>query len=66
VSLLLKSGIWIFVLSLIVLFFSANGVSGPTTEAGTYVFEAPLVTAPAGILMCIAAGVRTFIRARPE
>jgi hypothetical protein len=66
VSLLLKSGSWIFVLSVIILFFPANGVSGPTTEAGTYAAETVLVSAPVGILMCIAAGVRAIVRNKPE
>jgi hypothetical protein len=59
---LLKSGLWILIVGVVVFFFTASGVSGPTTEKGTLLAEAAMVAAPVGLLLCIAAGVKAIIR----
>jgi hypothetical protein len=65
-ALLLKSGIWLFVLSVVGFSLVAGGVCGPTTDLGTYVAEATMFGAPLGIVMCIAVGVWTLIKKKPE
>jgi len=61
-SSLLKLGLWILILGVVVFALSMNGVSGPRTEAGTYIAEAAMIAAPIGLLLCVVAGVRAFIR----
>ena len=63
---LLKSGIWIFVLSVVVFFLMQNGVSGPTTELQTYIAEAAMFGAPLGIGICISAGVRSLFKRKTD
>ena len=57
---LLKDGLWIFTLSVVVFALSMNGVSGPRTEVGTYLAEAAMIVAPAGLLLCAAEFVNDF------
>jgi hypothetical protein len=61
---LLKSGIWIFVLSVVGFVLSASGMCGPDTDFGTYVAEAAMFGAPLGVGMCVVAGVRAMFKRR--
>jgi len=65
-SLLLKSGIWLFVLSVVGFCLVAGGVCGPTTDLGTYIAEATMLGAPLGIAMCIAVGMWALIKRKSE
>lgn len=51
-----------FIISALAFGLLQNGVSGPSTEAGTYVAEAAIFAAPIGLLMCTVAGIRALVR----
>jgi len=65
-SMLLKSGIWVFVLSVVVFSLMQNGVSGPTTELQTYLAEVAMFGAPIGIGICISAGGRALLQRKAD
>jgi hypothetical protein len=65
-STLFKTGVWTFAPCAIGFCLVAGGICGPRTDLGGYIAEATIVGAPAGIVMCILAGLRALIQRKLE